>query len=321
MSNTTHAVTIESGKIRLDKYLQEIYPDYSRTDIHKWIAQAAITVNGKGIKKNHPLSDGDTIEVAFLLEKPSMKVEPEPMDLDIVFEDDDLLVINKPKGLVVHPGNGIYKGTLAAGVLHHCKTLSTINGEERPGIVHRLDKDTSGLMIVAKNDMAHANLAAQLERRDIKRTYRCLVWGAPRDLEGTVDAPIARDPRFRIQMAISQTGRRAVTHYKTLETYGFASYLEVKLETGRTHQIRLHMRYTGIPIIGDPLYNGREKQSKNVAPLYKADAKKALALMPSQALQAIKLQFNHPRTDELLTFTADLQEDFQKLLSFLQGTQ
>ncbi len=319
MSNDKHIVELETGHIRLDKYLPTLYPDYSRTDIHKWLAQDAITVNEKKVKKNFQLSDGDSIEVAFLLEKPSMKVEPEPMDLDIIFEDKDLLVINKPKGLVVHPGNGIYKGTLAAGVLHHCKTLSTINGEERPGIVHRLDKDTSGLMIVAKNDLAHSNLAAQLERRDIKRTYRCIVWGCPRDLEGTIDAPIGRDPRFRIQMCITQKGRSAVTHYKTLETFGFASYLEVKLETGRTHQIRLHMRYIAAPIIGDPLYNGREKSSRNVDPLFKGDAKKALNLMPSQALQAVKLQFSHPTTNEPLTFETDLQEDFAKLLHFLQG--
>ena len=244
---------------RVDRFLQSELKEFSRTDIQKLIASEQVLFEGKPVAKNFRLEPEMEIQVLSLPEKEESNLEPEDIPLDIVYEDEDIVVINKPRRLVVHPGSGIRSGTLAAALLFHFKeNLSQVGGPLRPGIVHRLDKDTPGLMVVAKNDKAHLSLSSQLEMRTLKRTYNALVWGQPRDLEGTIDAPIERDSRNRLKMAVSPNGKEARTHYKILEFYAFASLLELDLETGRTHQIRVHNRYMGNPVFGDPLYDGRD---------------------------------------------------------------
>jgi len=254
-----------------------------------------------------------------MIEKESSTLEPEDIPLDIVYEDDDIVVINKPRNLVVHPGSGVNKGTLAAGLLHHFKeNLSTVNGPLRPGIVHRLDKDTPGLMVVAKNDAAHRHLAHQLETRTLHRTYNALVWGCPRDLEGTIDAPIGRNPKNRLKMAVVKGGKESRTHYTAKQFFAIATLLELQLESGRTHQIRVHTRYTGHPVVGDPLYDGRDESLNRVPPLMKPVAEKVLEIAPAQLLQAVKIELIHPRTNKKLTFKVPMEEPFAKVLKLLK---
>ena len=304
---------------RIDKFLVGVMEDVSRTDVQKLLAAGEVKVGGATASKSFRVETGMVVVVEKVPQKESSTLEPENIPLDIVYEDEDIVVINKPRNLVVHPGNGVSKGTLAAGLLYHFKeNLSTVNGPLRPGIVHRLDKDTPGLMVVAKNDAAHRHLAHQLETRTLHRTYNALVWGCPRDLEGCIDAPIGRNPKNRLKMAVVKGGKESRTHFVAKKFFAFATLLELQLESGRTHQIRVHTRYSGHPVVGDPLYDGRDESLSRVPPLMKDIAAKVLEIAPAQLLQAVKIELIHPRTGKLVKFKVPLEKPFDKVLKLLK---
>jgi 23S rRNA pseudouridine1911/1915/1917 synthase len=312
-------IPAEYHLVRIDVVIGHFFPEITRSEIHKWFDLNLITLQSKAVKKNRKAQTGEIFLVAKPLAKAGPNVQPEKMDLDIRYEDDDLLVLNKPKGIVVHPGSGITSGTLVSGLLYYCQNnLSTLNGTERPGIVHRLDKDTSGLMIVAKNDLAHSKLSRDLEKRSIKRIYHCLVWGHLPESSGTIDAPVGRNIQNRLLMCITDKGRKAVSHYKVLELFDFASLIEVSLETGRTHQIRVHMNHLNTPVIGDPSYRGREYGIGRTGPMDRLVAQKLLKQSTSQALQAVELSFQHPRNGENLVLKSEYHKEFATLLNTLR---
>lgn len=287
--------------IRLDKYLA-LHTEFSRSRIQQLIDEECIYVNDTIVKANYNLKLKDEIKIK-LPEIVETIAKPMKMDLDIVYEDTDLLVINKQKGLVVHPGNGNYDNTLVNGLLYYCKDLSGINGVLRPGIVHRIDKDTSGLLIVCKNDFTHQAIAKQLEEKTCKRKYLALVHGViPHDY-GTIDAPIGRDSKDRQKMTVTQhNSKNAITHFKVIKRYDKYTLVECELLTGRTHQIRVHMQYIKYPIVGDPRYG----------------YKKTLETQ-GQMLHAYQITFTHPRTNEVMTLEAQPPEIFRKTLAFIEG--
>lgn len=284
-----------SKEIRLDGYLVEEL-DVSRSKIEKHIKDGKVLVNDKVVKKSYTLKIGDFIYIEPF-EEEEMNVLPENLNLDIIYEDDDVIVVNKPKDMVVHPAAGNYTGTLVNGLLYHSKNLSSVNGEFRPGIVHRIDKDTTGLLMVAKNDKAHAILAKQLEEKTTKRKYIALVWGIVNSDTATIDAPIGRDKIDRKKMCVTENGKKAVTHLKVLERYENTTLVELSLETGRTHQIRVHMNYINHPVVNDPVY-GRRKIIDNTG----------------QCLHAKMIGFNHPTTQEYMEFDSELPEAFINIL-------
>ncbi len=294
----------EDAGARLDAFLADSLEDMSRSRAQQLIEEGLVTLEGAAVKKNRRVSPGERYR-AEVPEPEALELTPEDIPLDIVFEDADLIVLNKPKGLVVHPAPGHPSGTLVNALLWHCgDTLSGIGGVSRPGIVHRLDMDTSGLMLCAKNDRAHRLLSAQLSDRSLSREYEAILRGTPREAEGTVDAPIGRSPRDRKKMAVTAQGsRRAVTRYRVLEAYPGYSYVRCALETGRTHQIRVHMAYIGHPVAGDPLYGG---------------GKPELGLT-SQCLHARSIRFIHPSTGEAMSFDSELPEEFTRALAILRG--
>lgn len=294
---------VDAGK-RLDSFLAEKNTaKYTRSFIGKMIEENLVLYNGKPSKASTKMKTGDRIEL-FEKEPEPLAVKGEEIPLEIVYEDDDLMVINKPRGMVVHPAPGHTSGTLVNAVLSHAgESLSSINGVLRPGIVHRIDKDTSGLILVCKNDFSHKVLAKQLEEHSITRRYHAICSGRLKEEQGTVSAPIGRDEKNRKQQAINyKHGKEAITHYRLLENLQNASLLECRLETGRTHQIRVHMKSIGHPLLGDPLYG----------------PKKNLYAIKGQALHAMVLGFVHPRSGEYMEFSADYPEDFQKLLNKLR---
>ena len=307
---------------RLDKVCVDVFPEFSRERIKQLIAADGIRI--RGVNSLKPSMKVESGQVLFF-EMPEAE-DPEPqaenIPLNIVYEDDDIIVINKQAGLVVHPGAGNWTGTLVNALLYHCgDTLSGIGGVKRPGIVHRLDKDTSGLMLVAKNDHAHAHLSDQLADRSLSRVYEALVWNVPLPPIGKIDMAIGRDHKNRLKQAIKHgdNGREAVTYYKTLKTYAEAMALvECKLETGRTHQIRVHMQAKGYPLIGDPLYGAQPTmQIARLGQLGDID-KDAFLNFPRQALHAKSISFIHPQTDEEMTFDADYPSDLKELLDLLK---
>lgn len=281
---------------RIDKYLSSKLDDnFSRAKIQKLIDEELILVNDKVIKSSYKVSNGDVILITDKEE--DMSVKPEKMDIDIVYEDDDVMVINKKSGVVVHPAPGNYSGTLVNGLMYLSKDLSHVNGEFRPGIVHRIDKDTSGLLIVAKNDKAHRILAEELKEKKIKRKYIALVSGVINHDIGEIDAPIGRDPSDRKKMCVTSTNSKdAITHFRVLERYKNASLIECILETGRTHQIRVHMKYINHPVINDPVY-GKNNHGEF-----------------GQLLHAKEITFTHPTTKEVMTFSCEVPEEFNKIL-------
>ena len=294
---------VDAGK-RLDSFLAEKNTaKYTRSFIGKMIEENLVLYNGKPSKASTKIKTGDRIEL-FEKEPEPLAVKGEEIPLEIVYEDDDLMVINKPRGMVVHPAPGHTSGTLVNAVLSHAgESLSSINGVLRPGIVHRIDKDTSGLILICKNDFSHKALAKQLEEHSITRRYHAICSGRLKEEQGTVSAPIGRDEKNRKQQAINyKHGKEAITHYRLLENLQNASLLECRLETGRTHQIRVHMKSIGHPLLGDPLYG----------------PKKNLYAIKGQALHAMVLGFVHPRSEEYMEFSADYPEDFQKLLNKLR---
>ena len=293
----------ENQQMRLDKYLAEQFPEQTRSYLQKLIKEGQVLVNGKTVKSGYQLSKGDEVSVT-IPEPKELDVEPQKMDLDIVYEDEDVILINKPKGMVVHPAPGHTTDTLVNGLLYHCKdNLSGINGVARPGIVHRIDRDTTGILIVCKNDMSHNSIAAQLKEHSINRRYRALVHGNLKEDTGTVEGPIGRHPVDRKKMAINErNGKPAVTHFTVLERFGNYTLIECKLETGRTHQIRVHMTSIGHPLAGDEVYGPAKCPFK----------------LQGQCLHAMVLGFVHPRTGEYMEFSADLPEYFEDLLKKLR---
>ena len=293
----------ENQQMRLDKYLSEQFPEQTRSYLQKLIKEGQVLVNGKNVKSGYQLSKNDEVFVN-IPEPKELDVEPQEMDLDIVYEDEDVILINKPKGMVVHPAPGHTTDTLVNGLLYHCRdNLSGINGVARPGIVHRIDRDTTGILIVCKNDMSHNSIAAQLKEHSINRRYRALVHGNLKEDQGTVEGSIGRHPIDRKKMAINEkNGKPAVTHYTVLERFGNYTLIECKLETGRTHQIRVHMTSIGHPLVGDEVYG---------------PAKCAFKLQ-GQCLHAMVLGFVHPRTNEYMEFSAELPQYFEELLRKLR---
>ena len=293
---------LESSGERLDAALARLVPSLSRSQAQRLIEQGAVTHGGRPVKKNEKLSAGDTLELT-LPEAREVPIEAQPIPLEVCYEDADVIVVNKPKGLVVHPAPGHADGTLVNALLAHCgDSLSGIGGEKRPGIVHRIDKDTSGLIIAAKNDAAHAALAAQLKDHSLARTYVCLVCGRIRDDAGTIDAPIGRHPTDRKKMAVTQKGsRNAVTHWEVIARYRGYTHVRCRLETGRTHQIRVHMAHIGHPLLGDAVY-GAPSPDKGLS---------------GQCLHARELKFIHPRSGEKVVISTDLPDYFKNVLSKL----
>ena len=290
--------TEEANGKRLDALLAECLPELTRSAAANLIEAGSVLVNGKTAAKSRKLSGGETVEVT-LPEPEPIDAVPQNIPLDVVYEDDDVIVVNKPSGLVVHPAPGHPDGTLVNALLYHCgESLSGIGGALRPGIVHRIDRDTSGLIIAAKNDMAHQSLTSQLSDHTLGRTYECIVVGNLREDAGTVDAPIARHATDRKKMAVVSGGRSAVTHWKVLARYPGYTHVRCRLETGRTHQIRVHMAYLGHPILGDTVYGN----------------KREVPGLTGQCLHAAGLQFLHPRTGELMRLSCPLPEEFIKML-------
>ena len=292
----------EDAGRRVDAWLAEKLAGMTRSAAQRLLEEGRVTRGGKPLAKNYKLTGTETLEVA-LPEPEPVDVAPQNIPLDVVYEDGDVIVVNKPKGLVVHPAPGHPDGTLVNALLYHCgDSLSGIGGELRPGIVHRIDRDTSGLIIAAKNDFSHQKLAAQLQDHTLARTYHCIVAGNPREDAGTVDAPIGRHPVDRKKMAVVANGRPAVTHWRVLERFQGFAYVECRLETGRTHQIRVHMAYIGHPILGDTVYGN----------------KKPVPGLRGQCLHAVGLRFLHPRTGEAVELACGLPEEFQTQLDKLR---
>ena len=306
------AVPVESAPERLDLFLRHHCPELSRSRIQALIKAEAIRVNGAPTRPAYLVQPGDEIAVELPQPEPSA-AHPEPLPLSIAYEDDDLLVVNKAAGMTVHPAPGATEGTLVNALLHHCRDLSGINGALRPGIVHRLDKETSGLLLVAKRDAAHRTLAASLQAHQVERRYAALVWGVLREEAGRIEAPIGRHPKNRKKMAVVEDGRDAATHFSVVERCPFTTEVECRLETGRTHQIRVHLAHIGHPVFGDPVYGGRD-QARGIRPEYRRQANWMLSLIKRQALHAKKLRFAHPTTGEMMEFTAPLPEDLQAVL-------
>jgi 23S rRNA pseudouridine1911/1915/1917 synthase len=290
----------EQGE-RIDKIVSGLNKEWSRSQVQQWIKEGHIKVNDEEVKPNFKCPVESTITVT-IPEPEELDVEPENLHLDITYEDSDVVVVNKPKGMVVHPAPGHYSGTMVNGLMYHCKDLSGINGVLRPGIVHRIDKDTSGLLMVAKNDLAHEHLVNQLVEKTVTRKYTAVVHGLIPHEYGTIDAPIGRDPKDRQSMTVVDNGKNAVTHFKVLERFKDFTLVQCELETGRTHQIRVHMKYIGYPLAGDPKYGPRKTLSLN-----------------GQALHAGVLGFNHPRTHEYMEFEAELPMEFKELLTQLKN--
>ncbi|MBR1814304.1 MAG: RluA family pseudouridine synthase [Lachnospiraceae bacterium] len=288
----------EDADLRIDRYLALCRPELSRSYLQKLIEKGDITVNGKTVKNSFPVKEGDVI-ACDIPEKIEPDIEAEDIPLDIVYEDEDLLLVNKPRGMVVHPSAGHFSGTLVNALMSHCQgQLSGINGVLRPGIVHRIDRDTSGLLVVCKSDLAHQRLAAQFQVHSISRLYEALAYGRLGEEEITVNAPIGRDPRDRLKMAINEkNGKPAITHIHLMENYADACFTECRLETGRTHQIRVHMTSLGHPLIGDPVYGPKK-------PRFAADG---------QMLHAALLGFEHPVTGKYLEYRVPAPEDFQNM--------
>ena len=306
MQRESFEVEAEQEGERLDKFLSIIYPDFSRAFFQKLIKNNQVAVNDKVQKASYCVKIDDivTVEIPDVVET---TIEPENILLDILYEDDDLLVVNKPKGMVVHPSAGHYSGTLVNAIMYHCKdSLSGINGEIRPGIVHRIDMDTTGSLIVCKNDEAHINIAQQIKEHSVNRIYVGIVCGNVKEDSGTVEGAIGRHPIERKKMAINEkNGKPAITHYKVLERFGNYTYMQFKLETGRTHQIRVHMASIGHPLLGDALYSSGRSPFKH---------------LQGQCLHAQTIGFVHPRTGKYMEYSAPLPEYFEKLLYLLKSS-
>ena len=298
-----YIVKNESQGKRLDKYVTEQNTEITRTAVQRLIDEKNILVNGKEQKASYKVNENDVVEVE-VPEPKKIEIKAEDIPIEVIYEDSDIVVVNKPKGMVVHPGNGNLDGTLVNAIMAKCEgSLSGIGGEIRPGIVHRIDKDTSGLLIVAKNDKAHVNLSEQIKEHKVKKTYIALVRGVVRENEATIDMPIGRSKTDRKKMAVCKDGKNAVTHIKVLKRWEHYTLLQVNIETGRTHQIRVHLSYIGYPIIGDYTYSNGKNEFGVVG----------------QCLHAQKLEFKHPITNKIMELEAPLPEYFQEIIQKLDN--
>ena len=298
-----YIINTENKNIRLDKVLTILQNDLTRTMLQKLISEEKILVNGKAEKASYKTKENDVIEIPEIIIPKEIELKAEDIPIDIIYEDDDIIVVNKPKGMVVHPANGNPDGTLVNALMNICKdSLSGIGGEIRPGIVHRIDKDTSGLLIVAKNDKAHLCLSEQIKNREITKKYVALVRGVIKENDATIDMPIGRSTKDRKKMAVRKEGKKAVTHFKVLQRFNGYTYLDIKIDTGRTHQIRVHLSEIGYPIVGDTVYsNGKNPFG-----------------VEGQMLHAKSLDFKHPITKEQMHLEAPLPEYFEKVVKELK---
>lgn len=303
--------------LRVDKYLMNRVENATRNKIQNAAKEGSIYVNDKIVKSNYKVKPGDIVKVMFSHPPYENLLVGEKMDLDILFEDENLLVVNKPAGLVVHPGHGNYNGTLLNGLIYHFKNLP-FNSDGRPGLVHRIDKDTSGLLVIAKDERSMTDLAKQFYLKTSKRKYLALVWGIVADEKGTVNANLARDPKNRLIMSVPKEnenfGKKAITHYRVIERFNYLTLLECELETGRTHQIRSHMKHIGHPIFSDSRYGGDKILKGTIFNKYKQFVSNCFDIMPRQALHAKSLGFIHPVTNKELYFESELPQDFQNCL-------
>ena len=306
-------VTAQEAGSRLDRYLAAQLPDYSRSQIQTWVRAGRVTVDGRQVRVSHPLEAGETIEVTIPAPEPAT-LEPADIELDCLYEDEDLLVVNKPAGLQVHPGSGKPRPTLAHGLLHRYPGWRPPGAPKRPGIVHRLDRDTSGLLVVARTAGAFQRLGEQIRAREARRRYLALVWGSPKDASGTVDRPLGRHSRERTRMAVVRGGRPAVTHWRVLARLEALTLLEVTLETGRTHQIRVHMAHVGHPIFGDPTYGNDRSWIDRLHPHDRSKVLPLLRHLNRQALHAYHLGFRHPSGSAGLRFEAPPPPDLERVL-------
>ena len=292
----------EAGK-RIDAYVSSVDSEISRTAAQRLIDEDSITVNGKKIKASYKVQENDVVEITEN-EPKEIELKAENIPIEVIYEDEDIIVVNKPKGLVVHPAVGNPDGTLVNAIMAICKdSLSGIGGEIRPGIVHRLDKDTSGILIIAKNDTSHINLSEQIKNHDVEKTYIALVRGIVKENEATINMPIGRSTKDRKKMAVNKNGKNAITHFKVLERYEKYTLLEIKIETGRTHQIRVHLSHIGYPVVGDYTYSNG-KNDFNVE---------------GQMLHSKKIKFKHPKTNKIMELEAKLPEYLQEILDKLEG--
>ncbi len=316
----TYKLTVDefSRRQRVDRFLAQKLPHYSRSFLKKLIEQNLARINGQGIKPSHLVEANDQIEIE-IPEPEQTELVSENLPLDIVYEDDHLLVINKSPGMVVHPGAGVKSGTLVNALLHHCKDLSGVGGRLRPGIVHRLDKNTSGLLVVAKDDQTHRELQVQFAEKTAHREYRVLVWGILQPSQGHIETFLNRSKSDRKKFSVSTSGKPALTYYEVEKYYSFLSLAKVWLKTGRSHQIRVHFKYLNHPVFGDPDYSGRIKQTKQISDLPERKiALNLLSLIDRQALHAFTLGFEHPIKKRWMNFSVPLPADFQNILSELE---
>ncbi|OAA83269.1 RluA family pseudouridine synthase [Clostridium ljungdahlii] len=302
MESKKFLVCSQEENMRLDVFLSKCFQDKSRSYIQNVIEDNLVEVNGKAKKSNYKIKSGDNIEIT-IPDPVNLNIQSEDIPLDILYEDKDVIVVNKPQGMIVHPAPGVYEGTLVNALLNHCHDLSGINGVTRPGIVHRIDKDTSGILVVAKNDNSHNKLAKQLKDHSMTREYIALVEGVIKLDEGTVDEPIARHPKDKIKMAVCVNGKRAITHYKVIKRFKSNTLIKCILETGRTHQIRVHMAYIGHPLVGDPVYGYKKQRFK----------------LGGQLLHAEKLGFIHPATGKYIEFETEIPDYFKKVIKVLDN--
>ncbi len=314
-----HRFEVSQGQspIRIDRYITDKIENVSRNKVQNAIKAGNVLVNEKPVKTNYKVKPGDIIRLLLPYAPYRELLKPEPIPLNIVYEDQDVIVVNKPAGMVVHPAVGHYSGTLMNGLVYHVENLPEGSGEERPGLVHRIDKDTSGLLVVAKNELAMNKLAKQFAEKTTERKYIALVWGDLKNDEGTITGHIGRHPKNRILMHVypeGEHGKPAITHYRVLERFHYVTLVEVQLETGRTHQIRVHFKHIGHPLFNDSMYGGDKILKGSTFAKYKQFVQNTFKILPRQALHAKTLGFVHPRTGEFMRFDSELPEDFQQAI-------
>jgi 23S rRNA pseudouridine1911/1915/1917 synthase len=318
----SHQITIVvppgKKKERLDLFLTHHVENATRTKVQHAVREGAVLVDGKAVRVSHQVAPGEVIQIT-LPRPPPQDAVAEDIPLDIAYEDSHLLVVNKPAGMVVHPAYGNYSGTMVNALLHHCNSLSMVNEPTRPGIVHRLDKDTSGLLVVAKSDAVHAHLARQFAQRTVEREYQAIVWGRFAKRSGVIEAELGRSKSDRKKMAVIEGGKAAVTEYTLLEQFPYLALVRLKLRTGRTHQIRVHLAHVHHPVFGDPSYNGRQIVWGNGSSRQKGEVQRMLGILRRQALHARTLGFVHPVTGERISFASPIPADMAEVLGLLRG--